>query len=214
MSKGKPLNAAFSRRSLLVAGVASAAALLPIHSASAALMPAGAQGLDSALLRRALASMDRHKLSLTATDRIAVIDFAQASHLPRLHLVDLEQTRVTSLLVAHGRGSDPAHTGWLQRFSNVHGSDATSSGGYATGAAYVGEHGHSLRLDGLDATNSNAEERAIVIHSAWYVNEGIARSTGVIGRSDGCFAVSQDTLGTVLSHLGSGRFVYADKLAA
>jgi hypothetical protein len=85
--------------------------------------------------------------------------------------VNLADGRTRSHLVAHGRGSDPAHTGWLERFSNEPRSNATSAGAYKTGSLYVGAHGRSMRLEGLDPTNSNALSRAIVVHGAWYVNE-------------------------------------------
>lgn len=171
-----------------------------------------AAGVDPALVRRALAAMQKEAANLTATDRLAVVDFALPSRVPRMHLIDLETRSIRSVLVAHGLGSDPDFTGWLTRFSNVPGSYASSAGGYVTGAAYTGEHGPSLRLNGLNKTNSNAKERAIVIHSAWYVSKAQAVSSGKVGRSNGCFAVAKPALEHVLSHLGTGRFLYAAKL--
>jgi hypothetical protein len=58
------------------------------------------------------------------------------------------------------------YTVWLERFSNELHSNATSAGTYKTGSRYVGVHGHSMRLEGLDPTNSNALSRAIVVHGA------------------------------------------------
>jgi hypothetical protein len=136
-----------------------------------------------------------------------------ASHTPRFHLVDLASGAVSSHLVAHGIGSDPAHTGWLQSFSNRPESKATSAGAYLTDELYVGGHGQSLRLSGLDATNSNALSRAIVVHQAWYVSDELARARGVLGRSDGCFAFAQTSIGEVLARLGPGRLIYAEKTA-
>lgn len=196
-----------SRRTFVAAGTACVFAARPA-SANIAVVPA----MNSALLRRALSAMHDHRSAIVAADRIAVIDFALVSGTPRMHLVDLENSSVRSVLVAHGRGSDPSYTGWATRFSNAPGSDATSVGGYVTGAAYVGEHGHSMRLQGLDASNSNAQAREIVIHAASYVNEALAATSGKVGRSEGCFAVAQSSLELVLSHLGTGRFVYADKI--
>ena len=59
-----------------------------------------------------------------------------------------------------------------------------------------------------------SEERAIVIHAASYVNEVQAKAAGKIGRSEGCFAVTGDSLEPVLSHLGTGRFLYAEKIGS
>ena len=198
-----------SRRGLLTTG----AALLVAGQARAATLPvpqAGPVNMD--LVRRAIAAMHRRKAALAAMDRLAVVDFSLASRAPRMHLVDLEKNAIRSVLVAHGRGSDPHFTGWLNRFSNTPGSYASSAGSYVTGPAYVGKHGKSLRLAGMDDTNSNAEERAIVIHAASYVSAAQARAAGKIGRSEGCFAVAAPALEPVLSHLGTGRFLYAEKI--
>ena len=35
--------------------------------------------------------------------------------------------------------------------------------------SHLGAHGRSMRLEGLDPTNSNALSREIVVHGAWYV---------------------------------------------
>ncbi len=143
---------------------------------------------------------------------IAIADFSLPSRAPRFHLVDVASGRVSSHLVAHGRGSDPAHTGWLQRFSNAPSSHATSEGAYRTDGLYIGAHGRSIRLTGLDATNSNALSRAIVVHAAWYVSPEMARAHGVLGRSEGCFALSQASTAEVLARIGSGCLIYADKI--
>ena len=205
------MNPNLSRRGLLTAGTA----LLIAGKAGAATFAAAQAGtVNMDLVGRGIAAMRQRQTDLTAMERLAVVDFSLASCTPRMHLIDLEKSTIRSVLVAHGRGSDPHFTGWLTRFSNAPGSYASSAGSYVTGPAYVGEHGRSLRLAGMDNTNSNAEERAIVIHAAWYVNEAQAKTAGKIGRSEGCFAVADASLDPVLSHLGTGRFLYAETLGA
>ena len=66
-----------------------------------------------------------------------------------------------------------------------------------------------MRLTGMDAENCNAESRAIVVHAARYVTPEIATKTGMLGRSQGCFAVSNASLEPVLDQLGMGRLLYA-----
>ena len=144
-------------------------------------------------------------------DFIGVADFSLPSRAPRFHLVNLADGSVQSHLVAHGRGSDPSHTGWLERFSNEPRSNATSAGAYRTGSLYVGAHGHSMRLEGLDPTNSNALSRAIVVHGAWYVSKAMIGFSGMLGRSQGCFAVADSSLPEIMTRLGPGRLIYADK---
>ena len=167
--------------------------------------------IDASLLRRALDALDRHRGSIVYQDSIGVVDFSLPSRAPRFHLVNLADGTVQSHLVAHGRGSDPSHTGWLEHFSNEPRSNATSAGAYRTGSMYMGAHGRSMRLEGLDPTNSNALARAIVVHSAWYVNQEMIGHTGMLGRSQGCFAVADSSLSEITMRLGAGRLIYADK---
>lgn len=168
-----------------------------------------ANGVRPDLVTRTLGALARHEARIWSRDVVAIADFALPSSTPRLHLLDLLAGTVTTMLVAHGKGSDPDHTGMLQSFSNLAGSAATSEGAYLTGEPYDGEHGASRRLIGLDPTNDAAEPRAIVIHSAWYVGPEILARQGVLGRSDGCFAVSPADIGMLLSRLGRGRLLYA-----
>ncbi len=163
------------------------------------------------MLRRALDALEQHRDSIGYRDFIGVADFSLPSRAPRFHLVSLADGNVRAHLVAHGRGSDPAHTGWLERFSNGPHSNATSAGAYRTGSLYLGAHGRSMRLEGLDPTNSNALARAIVVHGAWYVNEEMIGHSGMLGRSQGCFAVADSSLPEIMARLGPGRLIYADK---
>lgn len=197
----------YTRRQFIVGGTALAACANPAISAATATRAPGRPQAN--LVAGAMAALERHRGSFAATDRIGIADFSAPSGLPRFHILDVASGESRALLVAHGRGSDPAHTGWLQRFSNEPGSNATSAGTYLTGAAYTGSHGPSRRLTGLDPANSNAEARAIVIHSAWYANPSVAREQGKLGRSEGCFAFPQADIDFVLDRLGEGRMIYA-----
>jgi hypothetical protein len=164
------------------------------------------------LLDRARAALDRHHDAFALRDRVALADFSNASRNLRFHIVDLISGQSWSYLVAHGKGSDPEHSGFLQRFSNENGSLATSNGTYRTGEIYVGVHGRAMRLIGLDPTNDLADPRAIVIHSAPYVGENHIATWGKVGRSEGCFVVAPHMLEAVLGMLGPGRMLYADKV--
>lgn len=67
-------------------------------------------------------------------------------------------------LVAHGVGSMTENEDSLY-FSNVPESNCSSLGKYKIGEKYTGRFGTSYKLYGLDATNSNAYNRAIVLHA-------------------------------------------------
>lgn len=199
-----------SRRGLLGAGIFGGLALAGGGSALAGTI--GQPVLRPEVRARALAAMSRHVGRVKVRDVIGIADFDAASNAPRFHLLDVASGRVNSLLVAHGRGSDPSHTGFLQRFSNDLGSAASSSGAFVTAEEYVGNHGRSRRIDGLDPTNFNARSRAVVIHGAWYVSPQMVRDHGKLGRSEGCFAFSEQDLAEVMARMGPGRLIYADKI--
>jgi len=194
-------------------GAAVVPARTPPVANPVAAVPAIDPVVPGGLLARAKAALDRQGPSILR-DRMAVVDFAAASSQPRLHLVDLQSGTVQSLLVTHGSGSDPDHSGWTERFSNDPGSNASSEGAFALLNYYTGRHGRSQRLEGLDTSNSNALGRAIVVHGAWYAEPEIVTATGKLGRSQGCFAVGDSRIGEVFERMGSNRLLYAAKLAA
>ena len=165
-----------------------------------------------AILAVAKEQVERNRAHLWRTDIAGIADFALPSSLPRLHFADLEKGEVRSFLVAHGRGSDPEHDGFLKLFSNVPDSLATSRGAFVTNEWYKGKYGTSLRLAGVDPDNSNALERAIVMHPAWYSNPDMLVKWGKLGRSDGCFAMGEADFNEALWHLSGGRLLYADRL--
>ena len=155
---------------------------------------------------------DRAGSKLWRTDIVGIADFGRSSALPRLHFVNMQSGTVRSFRVAHGRGSDPQHDGWLKYFSNTYGSEATSRGAYLTCEWYKGKYGTSIRLEGMDRDNYNALDRAIVMHPATYVDQAMAAHWGKIGRSEGCFAMSQADFNEALWHLSGGRLLYADRI--
>lgn len=173
--------------------------------------PSAPAGIDPQLFARAKAALDQHQI--WPRDVIGIADFSKPSSEERFHLVDLQNGTVQSHLVCHGRGSDPAHSGYLERFSNNFGSYATSSGTYTTADYYQGKYGLSLRVRGLDWSNNNAEARAIVIHNAWYAEPEMIQEHGQLGRSEGCFAMPKASQYEVMKRLAGGRMIYADKLA-
>jgi hypothetical protein len=197
----------------LVPGVQGLDPLAPLPATPKPPVPAPPQfpGVNPEILAKAKAALDSHRVY--ARDTIGIADFSLPSSEPRFHVVDLRNGTVDSYRVAHGRGSDPAHSGFLERFSNDFGSYATSDGTYVTGDYYDGKYGLSMKVRGLDWSNSNAEPRAIVIHNAWYAEDDMIPAHGMLGRSEGCFAMSRASQYEVMKRLAGGRMIYADKLA-
>jgi hypothetical protein len=153
-----------------------------------------APGVRAQALATALATLRNLLASgvYVRPDVLALIDYSLPSWKPRLWVFDLRSDRLLfHELVAHGKNSGDVYA---TRFSNAQGSLMSSLGPYLTDGTYIGKHGLSLRLIGLEkGVNDNVAGRDIVLHSADYVSEGLARK-GRIGRSWGCPAVRPEVL--------------------
>jgi hypothetical protein len=163
------------------------------------------------LLDAALAAKAQTAPGAAATGRLVVVDYSRHSSLERLYVVNLETGAVTAYRAAHGRGSDPDHDGFLDKFSSVPGSNASPEGAFRLAETYHGQHGRSVRLDGLDETNRTARARAIVIHAAAYAEpEHLARH-GNLGRSFGCIVFSAADLARFLEDVPEGTLIFVGK---
>ena len=162
------------------------------------------------LMERAHAALDTHGHKISKRDRMYLVDFQKFSGEDRLYEVDLEGGWVTAYRTSHGRGSDPTHSGFAQRFSNEMDSHMSSIGAYATaGANWGSQQGPNVLLDGLEYSNSRARERAIIIHGADYADPAFLAREGKLGRSYGCFSVSHADLVPLRERMGEGRLLFA-----
>ena len=181
--------------------LAAASAILAENAAKAGLRN---EVLDLALKAHARVT----EAGRTTSSILTVIDYSLPSRQQRLWVLDTETGTVLEReLVAHGNrtGGDVATA-----FSNRAGSNQSSLGTFVTGKTYVGKHGRSLRLHGLDeGLNDRAFERAIVIHGAQYVNEGIIEQLGRLGRSQGCPALSPAASARIIELIKDGSVVFS-----
>jgi hypothetical protein len=181
-----------------------------VHVGTAALAEnAVAAGLRTEILDLALRAHARVKADgRTSSPLLTVIDYSLPSRERRLWVLDTETGSVLEReLVAHGNrtGGDVATA-----FSNRIGSNQSSLGTFVTGKTYTGKHGKSLRLHGLDAgLNDLAFDRAIVVHGANYVNEGIVAQLGRLGRSQGCPALSPAASARIIDRIKDGSVVFS-----
>src|SRR4029453_15165096 len=120
-----------SRRQLLGAAVVTSAGLMADRAFASVGM-----GFQPDLTSRAKAALQAHAQHIPHRDVVGVVDFSLPSRMPRFHLVDLMNGRTSTMLVAHGRGSDPANRGWLERFSNLPGPQPPCSGSFAHSENY------------------------------------------------------------------------------
>jgi hypothetical protein len=167
-------------------------------------------GLPQTVFNMALAGWQKLKAKgVVNKNVIAICDFTQSSTKKRLYIVDLDQHKLLfNTLVAHGKNTGEE---FARSFSNEPSSYKSSLGFYTTKQTYEGEHGLSLRLEGLEkGFNDKAEERAIVLHGADYVCNNFVCEQGRLGRSWGCPAVSYEEHEAIINTLkdGSCLFIY------
>lgn len=140
---------------------------------------------------------------------LTLIDFSLSSNSKRLWVIDLAtNTILYNSLVAHGRNTGDE---FATSFSNSAESYKSSLGFYATGEIYNGKHGKSLKLDGLEqGINSNARQRAVVIHGAEYVSNSFIQNNKRLGRSLGCPAIPVELTNEIIQTIKdkSCLFVY------
>lgn len=140
-------------------------------------------------------------------DLLAIIDYSKSSSEKRFFLFDIKNERVLYISrVAHSKNSGfeiPI------KFSNDPNSFESSLGFYLTLGEYNGAFGHSLRLKGLeDNINSNAEERAIVLHGGDIANESYLKRYGFLGRSLGCPVLPTDIVDKVINLIKDGAVIF------
>lgn len=118
------------------------------------------------------------------------INFKIPSGKYRYFIYDLKNDKVLQkAVVSHGSGSVISRSDALQ-FSNVEGSYQSSLGKYAIGESYNGKFGKAYRLKGLDSTNSNAMQRAIVLHSYGCIPDNESQNPACL--SLGCPMLSEN----------------------
>ncbi len=138
---------------------------------------------------------------------ITIIDFNKSGKQKRLWIVDLNKKELLfNTLVAHGQGSGNDRA---QSFSNLESSHQSSIGFYITSNTYLGGHGLSMKLDGMDkGFNTNAKDRLIVIHGADYVSQDFINQHGYLGRSYGCPALPIELTPAIINTIKDHTCLY------
>ena len=142
---------------------------------------------------------------------LTIIDMSVSANTKRFYLINMETQQVEhKSFVAHGRNSGVE---FANKFSNTINSHQTSLGFYKTAETYIGKHGFSLRLDGLEFSNNKARKRAIVIHEADYASASFIKNNGRLGRSYGCPSLPKKDYKAIINKIknGSCLFIYYPK---
>lgn len=189
---------------------ASASQASPINiNAETSILSQKAEGANPQAIKLGLEAYEKaHQEGYDPQQLLTIVDYTKPSTEPRLFVFDLKDNNLLfQELVAHGKnsgGNVPTS------FSDSPESLESSLGLYVTGDTYVGKHGVSLRLNGLDhGLNDMAAARDIVMHAADYVSEAFAREHGELGRSWGCFAVNPAVAGSLIQTLKDGSLIFA-----
>jgi hypothetical protein len=167
-------------------------------------------GLRFVIFKKALTGF----INLKASEKLpqsnsvlTVIDYSISSCKKRMWIIDIaNKSLVLHTWVAHGENSGddvPTH------FSDKVDSRESSLGFYLTDVIYFGDHGRSLKLDGLDmGFNGNARKRSIVLHSADYVCQSVIEVHHRLGRSFGCPAVSPEVIDLVIDSIKDKSVIF------
>jgi hypothetical protein len=178
-------------------------------------------GISKELATYALSSFRQHYSSgrVKNNKKILIVDYTIPGADTRLWCIEIADSGKILLQVssdvAHGSGNGAKGHAVPTKFSNTEGTHAASVGAFVSAKRYHSKAGMpekypggrpygglSMRIKGLDPTNSNDYPRAIVIHGAWY------REKGKTGRSWGCLATAAETNKQIVDFLGIGSFGY------
>lgn len=173
-------------------------------------------GMDEAVFRKALVGyFNLKKANLVSPERqiLTIIDFNRKSSQKRLWIVNLATNKLLfNTLVAHGQGSGGD---MATNFSNTENSHQSSLGFYITSDTYFGKHGFSMKLEGMDkGFNTNARDRAVVVHGADYVSQDFVNRTGRLGRSHGCPALPVDQTKSIINTIKGQTLLFINGPAA
>ncbi|MEG1665348.1 murein L,D-transpeptidase catalytic domain-containing protein [Chryseobacterium sp.] len=128
--------------------------------------PSKAQETTGVLPKEKISELKNYIKNKDYNQNLAIfINFKIHSGKYRYFVYDLKNDKIIQkAIVSHGSGSVIKNSDQL-KFSNIEGSYQSSLGKYEIKESYSGQFGKAYRLKGLDSTNSNAMQRAIVLHS-------------------------------------------------
>lgn len=163
------------------------------------------QGIPEEALNLLFRMFDYNEGLIPNIDQAVIVDYSKPSTEKRLYLLNLAEATFEAYYVAHGIRSGVVET---RSFSNLTDSWKSSLGFYFAKGTFIGKkNGLSLFLDGIDKSNDQARVRSIILHGAKYVSEDFIRQNGRLGWSEGCFAVSLDSVNYLISILQSGSLL-------
>lgn len=156
------------------------------------------------LLEQTVVYFDANKSRFPNQAYITIVDFSKRSNQQRFFLIDMVSGEVIKHWTTHGLNSDKNKDGFADSFGNVNGSGKSSLGFVRTAEVYSGKFKRSIRLDGLESSNSNIRQRAIVFHG-W---DGVKEEAKIQGLSWGCITLDWNVKDGVLDKIKEGSLMY------
>jgi hypothetical protein len=160
-------------------------------------------GIDKKLRQRINVAATYTRRNKYNTEFCFLVDMNIPSGQKRFFVYSFKQKKIiASGLVAHGS----CNTGGLMqaKFSNETGSGCSSVGKYKIGYPYNGRFGKAYKLHGLENSNANAFDRAVVLHSYECVPDDEVAGLPICN-SLGCPMVSPKFLTTLSSFIDGSK---------
>lgn len=159
--------------------------------------------VPTALLKKTVLFFHANKSSFPNQSHISVLDFGRRSNQQRFWVIDMRTGQVQKYWTTHGWASDKNNDGYAEQFGNVVNSGMSSLGFIRTAEIYWGKFKRSVRLDGLESTNSKIRERAIVLHG-W---DNAFDKPVIQGLSWGCPALDWSVKDSVIDKVAEGSLM-------
>ena len=152
-------------------------------------------------------ALDRYNKITPPPTRMVVVDYTKPSEEERFFVINMVDRVVENkTLVSHA-----VNSGYRKpySFSNQANSKQSSIGLFYTNELYHGKNGLSLRIDGVDkGVNDNVRKRFIVIHGSDYAEREFIEQHGMLGRSEGCFAIPMTAHKQILPNIAKQTPMY------
>lgn len=153
------------------------------------------------------AALGRYNEITPPPKRMVVVDYTKPSEEERFFVINMKDRVIEDkTLVSHA-----VNSGYRKpySFSNQPNSKQSSVGLFFTNELYHGKNGLSLRIDGADkGVNDNVRKRFIVIHGSDYAEREFFELHGMLGRSEGCFAIPMSTHKEILPKIAKQTPMY------
>ena len=170
-----------------------------IHGTRAMKLPGG-------LKMEALSNYKEFNSQVKSDNYLIIIDYRKDVFSRRLWLYDKKNNNV--ILNTHVTHAFRSGLLYCSESSNVVGSNISSIGSFKTGIPYTGKYGKSMRIHGLEPTNKNTFERAIVFHPNNVKYKGFKIPSWLCYYSNGCFALNDKKLNQIISKTKNGTFLF------